>query len=271
MRELQRCAEAGNVPQNEAFERTRNENLYLRKQLVEVQSKLTRLTETLQALTGSVSNALHECPTAEPKEYVDIDSLEEFSGSLSQDVIAEPQILGSAVCSSSGGHDQLPSLEPLTVTGPTSNFSQLSPGFGASCEAFDWQSLPNDINCLFPQIPNIWSHEYQMGLQPYTKALSESVSSSLIRGKPWVETNSPFSDHISTLRDLMKTSIGQIGGKSQQQERYHHLRVVSLYCANDYVAVFTAKSWLYSRFSTVSHDQQPWHGMQKQDSTISLT
>jgi threonine aldolase len=219
VRELQNCAEFGNVSQDQAFEKLRNENHYLRKQLVDVQSKLTRLTETLQTLAGSLSNALHECPAAETKNIIEVGLLPDSSG-RSLDSTTAHKTLDPTICSLPSANELLVPFEPFTMTPSMPNNSRVSPGLVASCQAFDWQSVPDDINCLFPQIPNIWSHEYQMGLQPYTKALSESSSSSLILGKPWIETNSPFSDHIFTLRDLMKTSIGQIGGKYQQQERY---------------------------------------------------
>lgn len=219
MRELQRSAEAGSVTQNEAFERIRNENYHLRKQLVDVQSTLTKLTETLQSLTGSVSNVLHKPSTAGPESEAGFESLEGLKGGLSQDAFLEAELLDSAVCSLSEVPEQLSTLDTLIPTGSASQVYQPPPHLEAPCEAFDWQTLPGDINCIVPQIPHIWSHEYQMGLQPYMKALSHSASSSLILGKPWVETNSPFSDHISTLRDLMRTSIGQTEMQSEQRER----------------------------------------------------
>lgn len=47
------------------------------------------------------------------------------------------------------------------------------------------------------QIPNIWSHSYQMGSQPFVEAIVASQQSTLTPdGFSWIESNSPFSDHI---------------------------------------------------------------------------
>ncbi|CZR64665.1 uncharacterized protein PAC_14563 [Phialocephala subalpina] len=232
VRELQKCAEAGNIPQSEAFEKLRSENHYLRKSLVEVQSKLTRLTQTVQALAGLVSDVLDECP-AEGSKHKDAE-VGPFEGSngITQAHVSEPEPLRSALCSVSAVDDHLlPSLELLTTASGSSELSQVYARPGTSCDGLDWQGIPDNISYLFPQIPNIWSHEYQMGLQPYARALSGSECSSLMLSKPWTETNSPFSDHISVLHHLMRTSIGQIGSQSKGHEMLYRqvLAVLALF------------------------------------------
>lgn len=50
------------------------------------------------------------------------------------------------------------------------------------------------------QIPNIWSFEYQMGPDVYHDALLASETLSHSREQLWIESNSPFSDHINFIQ-----------------------------------------------------------------------
>jgi hypothetical protein len=67
--------------------------------------------------------------------------------------------------------------------------------------------LAADFNSLAQQLPSIWSFEYQMGPEPYANALSGTEDSCIARGLNWIETNSPFSDHIQTLQRLLKGKV----------------------------------------------------------------
>jgi predicted nucleic acid-binding Zn-ribbon protein len=58
VRELRKCVEEAKTPESEALKQMRRENQHLRKQLVELQSKLTALAETIKVMAGSVSNVL---------------------------------------------------------------------------------------------------------------------------------------------------------------------------------------------------------------------
>lgn len=66
-------------------------------------------------------------------------------------------------------------------------------------------------NSIAPQIPNIWSFEYQMGVQPYLSAIDATERSSLTLGKEWTLSNSPFSDHIQLLQRLLKSKLNTLG------------------------------------------------------------
>lgn len=275
VRELRRCVEEANTPESEALKQMRSENQYLRKQLVDLQSKLTGITAALQLLTGSVSNVLDRgSAEGSSDEAVEIAPSSEPSGSEYQNPMFNAEPGGAAVYPVVAAEDpKIPLIEPCTTISHPAQSFQRSSCLETSCDGFGWDAISDYSSCLLlPQIPNIWSHEYQMGLQPYMRALSASKSSSLALGKAWVESNSPFSDHISTLLRLLRTKLGQIGPQLKQYEMYCHLRLYLLKSHLVNVETgFTDKSWQSWDFLTASHDPQPWHGMQKHDFTISST
>lgn len=198
------------MPQNEVFEKLRKENHSLRKQLLDVQSKLTKLTETVKALAGSVTNALDEClPEELLSQTVEIDSALEPNGNATTRCgVPGLEPLGSTSCSGLAGDSPFQPLSRPVRTSPClSETSQVAVRPGTSTISLDWEALSDGLSSLIqPQIPNIWSHQYQMGLQPYARALSESEYTSLVLHKPWIETNSAFSDHIAVLLQLMRTN-----------------------------------------------------------------
>ena len=46
-----------------------------------------------------------------------------------------------------------------------------------------------------------------MGMQPYMSAINAAEESSLILGRDWTFSNSPFSDHILLLQRLLKNKL----------------------------------------------------------------
>jgi hypothetical protein len=64
-----------------------------------------------------------------------------------------------------------------------------------------------DFNSPTQQIPRIWSFEYGMGAEPYADAVTRREDSSIMRGRSWIETNSPFSDYIRVFQSLLKRKI----------------------------------------------------------------
>jgi threonine aldolase len=228
VRELRKCVEEAKTPESEALKQMRRENQHLRKQLVELQSKLTALAETIKVMAGSVSNVLDKCSSeGSSDEAVDIVSSSEPSGNEPEGHIFNSELDTSAVyCSVGAAEDPgMPFVEPFATISHPAQFFQNPGHLETPCDGAGWDAISSDSSfLLLPQIPNIWSHEYQMGLQPYMRALSSSQSTSLILGKAWVETNSPFSDHISTLRHLLRTKIGQIGPQVKQYEMYFRPR-----------------------------------------------
>ena len=68
-------------------------------------------------------------------------------------------------------------------------------------------NIAANFDSLAQQIPSIWSFEYQMGPGPYADCLAGSEDSSLVLGRAWTESNSPFSDHIHVLQSLMRSKM----------------------------------------------------------------
>jgi hypothetical protein len=68
-------------------------------------------------------------------------------------------------------------------------------------------NIAANFNSLAQQIPSIWNFEYQMGPGPYTNCLAANEESSVLLGRAWTESNSPFSDHIHVLQSLMKARL----------------------------------------------------------------
>lgn len=50
-----------------------------------------------------------------------------------------------------------------------------------------------------------------MGMQPYLNAINATTESSLVLGKDYSFTNSPFSDHIQLLQRMLKNKLNTLG------------------------------------------------------------
>ncbi|KAH9238359.1 hypothetical protein K456DRAFT_1746474 [Colletotrichum gloeosporioides 23] len=153
IRELSNRVNTDQKPEDERVAALQQENRQLRAQLVEVQTKLSRLMASLQGLNDTVSKTLND--TA--------------SGQL-DDNGALPELINAA-----------------------------------------------GISPLYNQIPNIWSFEYQTGVEPYQAAMAATQESSLVLRKNWTLSNSPFSDHIQLLQRLLKSKLAASGFSPEGQ------------------------------------------------------
>jgi hypothetical protein len=221
VKELQKRVDAGSWPQNEAFKALQEENAHLRKQLVEFQSKLARLIATIQSLSGSVSEALGESTEDMPKSmYEETGSSGDPGRRVNLDHLPGLGQLNSVASHAVGQCG--PSQPSFDFSAATSYLSEESIEVAGAflvepaIDSFGLQADPGNSNNLSPQIPNIWNYDYQMGLQAYANALSGSENSSITLGKNWTETNSPFSDHISVLRHIMRQKVEQNRSLNQQ-------------------------------------------------------
>ncbi|KDN67285.1 hypothetical protein CSUB01_01485 [Colletotrichum sublineola] len=151
IRELSSRVNVDQKSDSERIEALQQENRQLRTQLVEVQTKMSRLLATLQGLSDSVSKTLDDTAAIKEGERQNEDHL---------------------------------SSELVNVAGT-------SP--------------------LYPQIPNIWSFEYQTGIEPYLTAMAATQESSTLLRKNWTLSNSPFSDHILLLQRLLKNKLRASG------------------------------------------------------------
>ncbi|WYZ44799.1 hypothetical protein EsH8_VIII_000115 [Colletotrichum jinshuiense] len=156
----------------ERMEALQRENRQLREQLVEVQAKMSRLLATLQGLNDSVSKTLGDTANngdRERKNTGDKDhaSFEPFRHNHKQN---EQLFVPPA-----------PSLElehfDASILEFDHPFTQQPEVFGG--DDFASSELINvaGISPIYPQIPNIWSFEYQMGIQPYLTAMAANEES----------------------------------------------------------------------------------------------
>lgn len=201
MRELLDRADSSEKPYDEVIRSLQEENSCLRRNLIEVQTKLARLIVTMQSLSGTVVKVLDDSDLGDAAR----DSQEWPNDRKSPGLGTDEPVLRAS--------DDLGFLNLETIAGtfedntPWSEASRLAVIPSPNCAKSPGADLAATFNSLAKQIPSIWSFEYQMGLDPYTAALTSSEKSSLVLGKLWTESNSPFSDHISVLQRLMKGKI----------------------------------------------------------------
>lgn len=207
IRELRNRVNVDQRPDSERVEALQQENSRLRTQLVEVQSKLGRLLATVQSLTDSVSVTL-DGTVEETKDSGNESVVQDKPGSRQKHKTHARQ--------SQSVDFQMPPLDITDITESTET-AVLSFRPSVTPDATDKNSFPGpdltmvDPGTLYQQIPNIWSFEYQMGLDPYMDAITASHHSSVMLGKEWIHSNSPFSDHIHVLQCLLKDKFSMMG------------------------------------------------------------
>ncbi|KAI8274954.1 hypothetical protein K4K56_001623 [Colletotrichum sp. SAR 10_98] len=162
IRELSNRVNTDQKPEDERVAALQQENRQLRAQLVEVQTRLSRLMANLQGLNDTVSKTLNDTASGGGKTHEGPRHLDD-TGSL-------PELINAA-----------------------------------------------GISPLYNQIPNIWSFEYQTGVEPYQAAMAATQESSLVLRKNWTLSNSPFSDHIQLLQRLLKSKLAASGFSPEGQ------------------------------------------------------
>ncbi|EFQ33989.1 uncharacterized protein GLRG_09133 [Colletotrichum graminicola M1.001] len=196
IRELSSRVNSHQKSDSERIEALQQENRQLRMQLVEVQAKMSRLLATLQGLSDSVSKTLDDTATIEDGDHRFADDSGKPSTGLSnQDherskhTSPPPELYAPT------------ELEPLDISMFRQNEEYLS------------SELVNvtGTSPLYPQIPKIWSFEYQTGIEPYLTAMAATQESSAMLRKNWTLSNSPFSDHIQLLQRLLKKKLRASG------------------------------------------------------------
>ncbi|KAF7557131.1 hypothetical protein G7Z17_g880 [Cylindrodendrum hubeiense] len=201
IRELRNRVNVDQRPDSERVEALQQENSRLRNQLVEVQSKLGRLLATVQLLTDSVATTLDGTDADEAKD----------SGSEAA-IPTKPEFQRRNKARGKRPRSEDHKLPLLDITDITESVETSVLSFRPSVtpDAID-STVISDPGTLYQQIPNIWSFEYQMGLDPYMDAITASHHSSMMLGKEWIHSNSPFSDHIHVLQCLLKDKFSMMG------------------------------------------------------------
>lgn len=62
-----------------------------------------------------------------------------------------------------------------------------------------------ELQSIPPGIPNVWNFDYQMGSDSYANAIDAIRPSAVRLG--WMESNSPISDHIRTLKSFLSVKF----------------------------------------------------------------
>ncbi|TDZ32395.1 hypothetical protein C8035_v012425 [Colletotrichum spinosum] len=204
IRELSSRVNVDERSDDERMEALQRENRQLRTQLVEVQTKLSRLLASLQGISDSVSKTLDETTDNGVQTAGDAVASENCSAKTSRD---EEQNIQAATL-------PVPPMDLGPFNGSLPDFdAQLE---DATCDFDDALTSPELINVagtnpFYAQIPNIWSFEYQTGVEPYVTAMEARQESSMILRKDWAPSNSPFSDHIQLLQSLLKGKLAASG------------------------------------------------------------
>lgn len=209
LRELRDRAVSSSEPQDETIRKLREENGRLRKSLIDVHAKLARLTANMQSLSENVSGSIEGSKSERIDPIPDDESLDlnqmlgEFEcGALEDDLAVNTE-------SSQSPQEKTLSLRSSPTRSPAGNIyldiSEAQPGLCATPPGLE--SMSQRVSSLAQEIPSIWSFEYQMGTDPYTRALSSSESTRIGLGREWTDTNSPFSDHIQSLRMTLKGKV----------------------------------------------------------------
>lgn len=221
VKELLSRAEASQRPDTERIVALEQENSLLRRRLTEVQSRLEGLQGTLQMITDSISKTRTQILSRTIEE-----------GSSGKSGTSEQ---------SAGSRTTIPHAQPLELrTQPLScPFTRLNQDNLLSAEKIVGSALvidavfefPNESSLVFAdestvdhstadlewmmsplksqQIPNIWTLNYETGSQSYFNAMAYGRCSASISGSQWTQSNSPFSDHIMVLRQLLQAKLSQ--------------------------------------------------------------
>lgn len=170
----------------------------------------------MQSLSGNLSTALGESPQNDDSSAHEQQpqSPSNSTSKLSKESHSKGEETGSSAIQVSRPIYPQPlscnySLfdDLLTSTGPA--LESVYEGDGPVTQSPE-MNLAANFNSLAQQLPSIWSFEYQMGTEPYANALAGTEDTCITRGRNWIETNSPFSDHIETLQRLLKGKVEKI-------------------------------------------------------------
>ncbi|KAJ4127004.1 hypothetical protein NW768_008625 [Fusarium equiseti] len=202
IRELRNRVNADQRPDSERVEALQKENKLLRQQLIDVQTKMSRLLASVQGLSDSVAKTLDDTKDGNTSGQPDHDDKdngrngESELGALDVDSFDASILDFDAPFVSEASQPQMltTSSAPATTNGLSSELVNVT-----------------GTNPFYSQIPNIWTHEYQMGIDPYLTAINASAESSMVLGKDYAFTNSPFSDHIQLLQKMLKNKLNTLG------------------------------------------------------------
>ncbi|KAH7161846.1 hypothetical protein EDB81DRAFT_785629 [Dactylonectria macrodidyma] len=207
IRELRSLANINQKPENERNEELQRENSALRTQLVDVQNKLSRLLTTVQGLSDAVAKTLDETAVKlndnkkQPAQRANTSQANVERTIASSNTSTNWPITDASL--------PLEGLDAITTTDEAPAPMTISP------QDLVLRSSQNlNLTGLSPfsgQIPKIWEFEYQMGPESYLNAMDSTEKTTIILGKRWAPSNSPFSDHLNLLQHLLKAKLDRTG------------------------------------------------------------
>ncbi|KAJ6034002.1 hypothetical protein N7499_010158 [Penicillium canescens] len=204
LRQLLDDVNATGRPDDETNRALREENRRLRRSLIELESKIARLVVTVQGLSETVSNAVVDTSRDESNTF------DSYQGHATSATATEELVSNSrpTIAPKPPFRRELPltkSTQPAAQNAEDHEQEIRTRSPSIDCNAA--LNIAANFDSLAQQIPSIWSFEYQMGPGPYADCLAGSEDSSLILGRAWTESNSPFSDHIHVLQSLMRSKL----------------------------------------------------------------
>ncbi|KAM0344924.1 hypothetical protein ACHAPU_007058 [Fusarium lateritium] len=204
IRELRNKVNADQRPDSERVEALQKENQMLRKQLIDVQAKMSKMLASVQLLSESVSKTLDDTASGEEigEREEDLRLVDDSGQQEDQRAPVADHSLQSLDMEPFDPSilDFDAPFAPANTAGPLADHTFTSEVINVA-----------GTNPFYSRIPNIWSHEYQMGMQPYLSAINATAESSLVLGKDYSFTNSPFSDHIQLLQRMLKNKLNTLG------------------------------------------------------------
>ncbi|KAL1301964.1 hypothetical protein AAFC00_002420 [Neodothiora populina] len=239
IRELENRVAGLSKSDDERVAELEEENKSLRSQLLNVNNKLESVQVTLQTLTNTISGALNlssksedevevvvkQDSSPEPQNTVETKGREQSLGlpESGQNATTEnfyvvpgdplsPNNVQST--SSMGFIEELPSDGRQAESQSQSDNLALNSLMDQSGAEPSWglttysNKSPSNLQHQSPveisHIPNTWTFEYQMGPEAYTRAFNASQDTSTALEMEWTPSNSPFSEHLTTLYNCLR-------------------------------------------------------------------
>jgi hypothetical protein len=160
---------------------------------------------TVQGLSETVSNSLVDSSRDESSNTFDSCQGSDTSAAATEELVSNPR---PTIAPKSPFRRELPPTklaQPTTQNADPEQEILCTRSPSVDCNAA--LNIAADFDSLAQQIPSIWTFEYQMGPGPYADCLAGSADSSVVLGRAWTESNSPFSDHIHVLQGLMRSKL----------------------------------------------------------------
>ncbi|KAJ5342727.1 hypothetical protein N7541_011851 [Penicillium brevicompactum] len=254
IKQLERKAK-DHKPDNERIIELERENQSLRESLIHCHTKLESLRTTICSLGDGITRALDD------------------SGQTSKSTINNEVAEIAAPIEVPSPDSPLPNPDPI-CDNEVSDIGFESPfdlglfkhsGQSVKIDNFKTPKTPDftyselihqpEPRILSP-LPNIWTHQYQMGPTPYVDALGANEAIAEHLKIDWTPSNSPFSEHVSALKNILREKWDGMG---RSPESYPDL-------------FYQSVSTVLSMFNSISRpDAMTWYARTRFYHIVDLT